>query len=352
VKHTAAITGLALLALACSGCNTGDNGSGGDVKQVQRLSGGGSSFINPMMTKWAGIYNKEKGVQIDYASTGSGNGVQQMIEKKNDFGCTDAPMNEEQLKKAEGEGGPALHIPLAMGGVVPIYNLKEVKEPVRFTGPVLAEIFLGKITKWDDPKLKEINPGVALPGEDIAVVHRSDSSGTTYIWSDYLAKVSPEWKEVVGVGNDLKWPTGVGAPKNDGVAGQVGRSPGALGYVELTFALNNKLQFGTVRNKEGEFVQASLESVTRAAEGALKDIPADLRYSLTNAPGKEAYPICGTTWAVLYEKQPANKAKALTDFLRWATHEGQEYTKDLQYARLPESLVKRVDEKLGQIKAQ
>ena len=367
MKHTTVIAGLALLTLVAAGCNpstsptagpgststgTGGGGGGGDVKQVRSLNGGGSSFINPIMTKWAGAYNKEKGVQVDYTSSGSGNGIQQMIDKKNDFGCTDAPMNDEQLKKADDVGGEVLHVPLVMGAVVPIYNLKDVKEPVRFTGPVLADIFLGKIKKWDDPKLKDLNPKLALPGDEIAVVHRSDGSGTTYIWVDYLSKVSPEWKEKVGVGTDVKWPTGVGAQKNDGVAGQVGRSPGALGYVELTFALNSKLQYGAVQNKEGEFVLASLDSVTKAADGALKDIPADLRYSLTDAPGKEAYPICGTTWAVLYAKQPANKAKALADFLRWATHDGQQYTKDLQYARLPESLAKRVDEKIDQIKAQ
>jgi phosphate transport system substrate-binding protein len=371
MKYTTVIAGLALLALAGAGCNNptsessggastraggsssaGGGGGGAEVKQVKGLTGGGSSFINPMMLKWAGLYNKEKGVQVDYTSSGSGNGIQQMIDKKNDFGCTDAFMNDDQLKKADNLGGPVLHIPLVMGGVVPIYNLKGVDKPLRFTGPLLADIFLGKITKWDDPKLKEINPGVSLPGDEIAVVHRSDGSGTTFIWADYLSKVSPEWKEKVGVGTDLKWPTGVGAQKNDGVAGQVARSPGSLGYVELEYALRNKLQYGAVQNKDGEFVQANLDSITKAAEAALKDIPADLRYSLNNASGKEAYPICGTTWAVLYEKQPANKAKALADFLRWATHEGQEYTKDLNYARLPESLVKRVDEKLGAIKGQ
>jgi phosphate transport system substrate-binding protein len=370
VKHTTALAGLALFAVVGAGCNpstsptagpgststsTGASGGGGgggaDVKQVRSLNGGGSSFINPIMTKWAGAYNKEKGIQVDYTSSGSGNGIQQMMDKKNDFGCTDAPMSDEQLKKAADLGGEVLHIPLVMGGVVPIYNLKDVKEQLRFTGPVLADIYLGKIKKWDDPKLKELNPKANLPSDEIAVVHRSDGSGTTYIWADYLSKVSDEWKEKVGKGTDLKWPVGVGAQKSDGVAGQVGRSPGAIGYVELSYALNSKLQFGAVKNKEGEFVMASLDSVTKAADGALKDIPDDLRYSLTDAPGKEAYPICGTTWAVLYGKQPANKAKALADFLRWATHEGQESTKDLQYARLPESMVKRVDDKINQIKA-
>jgi phosphate transport system substrate-binding protein len=230
-----------------------------------------------------------------------------------------------------------------MGGVVPIYYLKEVKEPLRFTGPVLADIYLNKITRWDDPKLKALNPGVDLPHLDIAVVHRSDGSGTTYIWADYLAKVSEEWQQKVGVGTDLRWPTGVGQPKNDGVAGHVARTPGAIGYVELTYALNSNLPYGAVQNRDKKFVRASLESVTKAAEGALKNLPEDLRYSLTDAPGEGAYPICGTTWAVLYRNQPADKAGLLADFLHWCAHEGQDQTAEMQYARLSPGLVERID---------
>ncbi len=327
-----------------AGCN-------GASRPGPGLTGGGSSFVNPVMTKWSGLYFKEKNVRIDYTSSGSGNGIQQMIEQKNDFGCTDAPMNEEQLKKAQSRGGAVLHIPLVMGGVVPAYNLKEVKEPLRFTGEVLADIFLGRITRWNDSRLQQLNPGVPLPNQEIAVVHRSDGSGTTYIWADYLAKVSKDWKEQVGVGTDLRWPVGVGAQKNDGVAGQVGRTPGAIGYVELLYVLRNKIQFGSVKNREGEFIQASLESVTRAADGALSTLPDDLRYSLTDASGQGVYPICGTTWAVLYVKQPAQKAKLLANFLHWVSREGQEQTAELQYARLAPGLVERVQKKLALIQA-
>ncbi len=334
---------LATLTLTWAGCTGGCNSGKG-------LTGGGSSFVNPVMTRWAGDYHRQKNVRVDYTSSGSSNGIQQMIDRKSDFGCTDAPMNQEELARARAAGGEVLHVPLVMGGIVPAYNLAEVEEQLQFTGPVLADIFLGKVTKWNDPKLKELNPGVDLPDKEIAVVHRSDGSGTTYIWADYLAKVSPEWKEKVGVGTNLKWPAGVGQQKNDGVAGHINRTPGSLGYVELIYVLRNKIQYGSVRNREGEFVRASLESVTRAAEGALTDIPDDLRYSLTDAPGKGAYPICGTTWAVLYVKQPADKAQLLKDFLRWVTHEGQEQAVELQYARLSPGLVERVDRKLEQIK--
>jgi len=324
------------------GCKGGGN-------QQSRLTGGGSSFVNPMMKKWAAVYVKDKGVLIDYTSSGSGNGVQQMIDQKNDFGGTDAPMNGEQLKKAGEIGGEVVHIPLVMGGVAPAYNLAGVKDGLHFTGPVLADIFLGKITRWNDPQLKKLNPGVDLPNIEIAVVHRSDGSGTTFIWADYLAKVSKEWKEKVGVGTDLRWPVGIGAQRTDGVAGQITRTEGAIGYIELIYALRNKIQYGAVQNKEGEFVRASLESVTKAGEGALTSIPDDLRFSLTDAPGTGVYPICGTTWAVLYVKQPPEKAKLLSSFFHWVTHEGQELTSELHYARLSKGLVERVDKRLQKI---
>jgi phosphate transport system substrate-binding protein len=334
-------------AVGLAGCSGSQQTMGG----AQSLTGGGSSFVNPVMTRWAAAYHKARAVQVDYTATGSGNGIRQMLDRKNDFGCTDAPLSEEQIREAKANGGDVLHIPLVMGGVVPAYNLPEVKEPLNFTGPVLADIYLGKITRWNDSRLKELNPTAALPDKEIAVVRRSDGSGTTYIWSDYLAKVSPEWKEKVGVGTDLKWPVGVGAQKNDGVAGQVGRSPGAIGYVELTFALKSNIQFGAVKNKAGEFVRADLASVMKAAAGALTGIPDDLRYSLTDAPGGGAYPICGTTWAVCFTDQPGGKAKTLADFLRWAVHEGQGDVEELQYARLPEGLVKKIEPMLDRIKA-
>ena len=335
----AGIFGLMLL-----GC-----GGGGDGGKVDRLSGAGSSFVEPMMKKWAGEYAKAKGVEIDYTSSGSGNGVTQMIEKRNDFGCTDAPMNDEQLDKARKEGGDVAHVPLVMGGVVPIYNLPDVEKTLKFTGPVLADIFLGKIKKWNDQALAQINEGVALPDLAISVAHRSDASGTSYIFTDYLTKVSPEWKKQVGFSTEPKWPVGAGAPKNPGVAQLVSSTKGALGYVELIYAEQNpNLKFGAVQNKAGEFVLASLESVTAAAAG-LKDVPPDLRFSMTDADGKESYPISGTVWMVLYTKQ-TGKASALKELIHWLTHKGQEHAKGLHYARLPQGMVEQVDKKLELIK--
>jgi phosphate transport system substrate-binding protein len=303
-----------------------------------------------MMQQWSKLYLKEKGVQVNYQSKGSGAGIDMMTNKQIDFGCTDAPLNEEQLAKAKATGGEVIHIPVVLGAVVPAYNLPGVEEQIRFSGAVLADIFLNKIQKWNDPALKALNPNINLPDLNIAVVHRSDSSGTTFIWTDYLAKVSPEWKKV-GAGTAIEWPCGVGMPKNDGVAGQIQRASGALGYIELIYALNNNIKYGSVQNRAGEFITADLKSVTAAANLALADIPDDLRFSLTNAPGKEAYPISGTVWAILYVHQPADKAKPVAEFLRWVTHEGQSHTEALHYARLPEGLAERGDAKLKLIQA-
>lgn len=337
-RRLTAVT-LLLPVLLAPGCNRGST-------QLLRLTGGGSSLVNPIMTKWVGVCHREKRADVDYASSGSSNGIQQMIDGKNDFGCTDAPMNAEQLAKARQAKGDVVHIPIIMGGVVPAYNLAGLDEPLRFTGPLLADIFLGKIKKWNDPALQQVNPGVKLPSMDIAVVHRSDGSGTTYVFVDYLSKVSPEWKEKVGVGTDVKWPVGIGAQKTDGVASQVQRTPGGLGYIELAYALSGNIPYGAVQNAEGEFVRADLDSLTKAAAGAAASVPDDLRYSLTNAPGKGAYPICATVWAICYVKQTPEKAAALRAFLQWITHEGQNLAKDLSYAPLPEALIKRVEKKL------
>ena len=321
----------------------------GGGKSAKRLNAGGSTFVYPMMSKWASEYEKAKGAQVNYQSIGSGGGIQQMTAKTFDFGCTDSPMNEEQLKKCLDNGSEAVHIPLVMGAVVPAYTLEEVKEPLRFSGPVLADIFLGKVKKWNDKALADLNPGVTLPDKDISVVHRSDGSGTTYIWVDYLAKVSPEWKTKVGVGTSVNWPVGIGQKGNEGIAGQVRRSAGSIGYVELIYAIQTDIPYGVVKNRAGEFVTPSLESVTAAAEGSLENIPDDLRYSITDSPGKGVYPISGTVWAVVYGKLPAAKGKEVVDFLRWVTHEGQAFTKDLHYAPLPEGLVKRLEKKLDAI---
>jgi phosphate transport system substrate-binding protein len=286
---------------------------------------------------------------VDYIAVGSGAGVRQLLEKATDFACSDAPLTDEQLAAAKKAGGEILHVPLVMGGVVPAYNLQGVDRPIRFTGKALADIYLGKINKWNDPELKEINPGLDLPDQDIAVVRRSDASGSTAIFTDFLAKVSPDWKAKVGSGLTVQWPTGTGVKGNDAVANLVNKIPGAIGYVELVYALQKKMKFGAVKNQEGRFVLASLEGVTAAAEAALKDVSDDLRFWLTNAPGKDSYPICGTTWAIVHARQPEDKAKDVASFLRWVTHDGQEYVTDLYYARLPKGLVERLDKKLAAI---
>lgn len=336
------VLGVPIVLALLAGC--GDTGG-----RKPRLNGAGATFIYPMMSTWASRYEKATGGQVNYQSIGSGGGIQQMTARTVDFGCSDGPMNDEQLAKAKEVGGDVIHVPLVMGAVVPAYTLKDVKEPLKFSGPVLADIFLGKITKWNDRALQDLNPDVKLPDLDISVVHRSDGSGTTYIWVDYLSKVSEEWKKKVGVGTSVDWPVGVGQKGNEAVARHTKQNEGAIGYIELTYAEQAKIEFGLVRNRAGHFIRPTLESVTAAATNALSDIPDDLRYSITDAPGKDSYPISGTSWAVLYVKQPKLKGQAVLDFLRWATHEGQEYCAALHYARLPEGLVKRVEKKLDSV---
>ena len=302
----------------------------------KRLNGSGTTFVYPIMSKWVSEYEKAKTVQVNYQSIGSGSGIQQMTEQIVDFGCSDSPMTDDQMKKAKQQGGDVVHIPLVMGGNVPAYNLDEVQAQLKFSGPVLADIYLGKIKRWNDPALVKLNPDASLPDKEIFVVRRSDGSGTTFIWADYLAKVSPEWKEKVGVGTSVNWPTGTGAKGNEGVAGQVQKSPGALGYIELIYAIQNGIKYGKVRNREGVFVAASLESVTAAANASLAEVPEDLRYSITDAPGKDSYPIAGTSWAICYTNAPGGKGKEVRDFLHWCTHEGQDYCEKLHYSRLAE----------------
>jgi phosphate transport system substrate-binding protein len=259
-------------------------------------------------------------------------------------------MTNEQLQAADGK---LMHFPTVLGGVVPIYNVPAVTGDLKFTGPLLADIFLGKITKWNDPAIAAVNPGVTLPNTDIVVVHRSEGSGTTYIFADYLAKVSPEWKAKVGVNNQLSWPAGVGAKGSDGVTGQVKATPGAIGYAELTYALTNKLGYGSVENRAKKFVKASTESVTAAASAAAKQMPADFRVSITNADGDAAYPISSFTWLLLYEN-PADKAqsKAMVDFMKWALKDGQKFAPDMGYAPLPQGVVDLELKALERIKTQ
>lgn len=334
------ILGMTLLSNGCTG---------GSEK---RLNGGGSSFIAPMQQKWSSEYNKAKGIQINYASVGSGAGIDNMVKGTYDFGCTDAPMKDSQIEEAKKTKGDVVHIPLLMGAVVPAYNLPDVSKPLQFSGPVLADIFLGKITKWNDKAIQELNEGVPLPDMNIGVCHRSDGSGTTDIFTDFLSKISPEWKEKVGRSTNVKFPTGVGAKGSEGVANYVKDNKGSITYVELLYALQNKekVKFGAVQNDAKNFVLGSLESVTAAADALADKIPADLRYSLTNAPSKESYPIVGTTWAVLYVNQPPAKKQLLVDYLRWCTHEGQQYCADLHYAMLPKSVVEKLEKKLDEIK--
>jgi phosphate ABC transporter phosphate-binding protein len=340
-----AVAGLVMSASGCSNKPT-------NAAETKSLSAGGATFIYPMMAKWAFEYDKQKGIQVAYASTGSGAGIAQMIEKTIDFGCSDAPMNPEQLKKAKDTQGEVVHIPLAMGAVVPAYNLDEVKDkPIRFTGHVLAEIYLGKIKKWNDPKLQALQePGVDLPDKDIVVVHRSDGSGTTYIWVDYLCKKNPEWEKGPGRGTTINWPAGVGQKGNEGVTAHVKQTAGSIGYIELIYAIQNAVRYGPVKNEDDGYILADLKSVTAAAAGMLKAIPDDLRYSLTDAAGKDSYPISGTNWAVVYVDPPSGKGKAIYDYLWWVTHDGQNLCEPLHYAKLPMELIPRIEQQLAKIK--
>jgi phosphate transport system substrate-binding protein len=316
------------------------------------LRGAGSTFVYPLMVQWSANYQKaEGGCKLAYRSVGSGAGIRDAIANKVDFACSDAPLTDEELAQAREADGELVHVPLVLGAVVPAYHLDGLKAPLRFTGELLADVYLGKVTRWDDESLRALNPGVELPPKPIHVVHRSDGSGTTWIWVDYLSRVSPEWKRKVGVGTEVRWPTGEAAKGNEGVAEKVHKTPGAIGYVELTYAYRLDLAYGQVRNREGEFVKAGLPSITTAADNALSRIPDDLRYSLANARGKGSYPVCGTTWALVRVPQPAAKRAQVVDFLRWATGPGQDSAVDLLYARLPPALVERAQRVIDRIEA-
>ena len=321
----------------------------GVAAQTIRINGAGATFPNPIYQKWFSEFNKlHANVEINYQSIGSGGGIQQVSKQTVFFGATDGPMTAEQLQSAPGK---ILHFPTVLGAVVPVYNLPTVTAELKFSGPVLADIFLGKITKWNDPAIAKLNAGVTMPATDITVAHRADGSGTTYIWVDYLSKVSPEWKTKAGVATSVNWPTGVGGRGNEGVAGLVKQTPGALGYVELVYALQNKIAYGSVLNAAGESVKASVEAVTAAAAAAAAQMPADFRVSITNAPGKGVYPISSFTWLLLYENaKDKTQAKAMVDFVKWALSDGQKYCADLGYAPLPEAVVKLELAALAKIK--
>jgi phosphate transport system substrate-binding protein len=307
--------------------------------QNVQINGAGATFPNPIYSKWFDEYTKKNpNVRINYQPIGSGGGIRQITAQTVFFGATDGPMTEEQILAAPGK---IWHLPTVLGADVPVYNLPGVSGEIKFTGAVLADIYLGKITKWNDPALEKLNAGTKLPATDITVVHRSDGSGTTYIFVDYLAKASPEWKKRVGVATSVNWPTGVGGKGNEGVAGLVQQVPGSIGYVELIYALQNKIAYGSVQNLAGEFVRATVASVTAAAAGAAAKMPADFRVSITNAEGKGVYPISSFTWLLLYEN-PKDKAqsKAMVEFVKWALSDGQKFAPELGYAPLPAEVVK------------
>jgi len=311
------------------------------------LNGAGATFPNPMYSKWFSEYGKShSGTQINYQPIGSGGGIRQVTAGTVDFGASDMPMTDKQLQDAKFK---ILNIPSVLGAVVPAYNIPGVSGEIKFTPDALAGIFLGKISKWNDKALASANPGINFPDANIIVVHRSDGSGTIFIWTDYLSKVSPEWKSQVGSDTSVKWPIGMGGKGNEGVAGLIRQLSGSIGYVELIYAVQNKIPYGAIRNSSGAFVKASLESVTEAAASAPK-MPADFRVSITNAPGKDAYPISSFTWLLIPERsKDSAKGKILSDFLSWMVTDGQQMTAALSYAPLPDNVASKVKDAIKQV---
>ncbi len=345
MKHHAVI--LIGLLWGASGCRGGPPAGSGPSGPVT-LTGAGATFQYPLQSKWAAEYAaRDPGVRLNYQSIGSGGGIRQVLANTVHFGATDGPMTDEQLAEA---GAPILHVPVTLGAVAVAVNLPEVSGSLRLPAGTLADIFLGRVTRWNDPALAAANPGVGLPDKAITVVHRSDGSGTTYIFVDFLAKVSPEWKRKVGVATSVAWPVGLGAKGNEGVTGLVKQTPGAIGYVELTYALQNDLPVAAVENPSGEPVSPSIESVTAAAAAAAADLPDDLRVSITNAPGAGAYPLSGFSWVVVRRDLPdCETAVPLARYLWWAVHEGQAFSAPLHYAPLPPAVVSRCEAKLRSI---
>lgn len=312
------------------------------------LNAAGATFPYPMYSKWFDVYHQaHPSVQINYQSIGSGGGIRQLIDKTVDFGASDGPMNDDQLKQAS---VPILHFPTVLGADVPSYNLAGVSAELNFTPEAISGIFLGKITKWNDPAITSANPGVKLPSDDIVVVHRSDGSGTTYIWTDYLSKVSLEWQQKVGKATSVNWPVGLGGKGNEGVAGLVQQTPDSIGYIELIYAVQNKIAYGRVKNSSGTFVKADLASVSAAAAAAAKFIPDDFRVSITNPEGKAAYPIASFTWLLIPSKfSDSAKRDAVKDFLKWMMTDGQQYCEGLAYAKLPKEVVAKELKAIAQI---
>jgi len=350
------LAALMFLAVACAkeGANNSSTASstsstvssGGSVD----LTGAGATFPYPIYSKWFSDYATATDVKINYQSIGSGGGIRQLSEQTVDFGASDSPMSDDEMAKAK--GGPILHIPTVLGADVITYNLPGVTAALKLTPAVIADIFMGKVKKWNDTRIATLNAGVSLPATDILVVHRSDGSGTTYIFTDYLSTAVPAWKTSVGKGKEVKWPVGLGAKGNEGVAGQVKQTPGSIGYVELAYATQNNLPIAAIRNKSGQFVAASVPAVTAAAAGAAKALPAntDYRISIVDAPGADSYPISSFTWILVYQKQTdAVKGKKLVDFLNWALTEGEKSAVTLDYAPLPAEMATTVKAKIGTI---
>jgi len=338
------IASFALFSLACSGGGTGAGTSSSPIN----LQGAGATFPNPLYQKWLSEYGKlNSNVRIDYQSIGSGGGIKQIQQQTVDFGASDAPMSDADLKAAPGE---ILHIPTVLGAVVVTYNVAAITQTLHLSSETLADIFLGKIKKWDDQHIKQDNPGANLPAADITVVHRADGSGTSFVFTDYLSKVSPEWKEKVGTDKSPKWPVGQGGKGNEGVTGQIKQQPNTIGYVELAYAVQNKLPVALIKNGSGKFVGASIDTVTAAAASASAQTPEDLRVSITNSVGENAYPISSYTYILAYKDQKnADKGKALVDFLWWGIHDGEQFAAGLQYAPLPAEIVKRAEARINSI---
>ena len=316
---------------------------------AQNINGAGATFPYPIYSKWFSEYTQQHpNVKINYQAIGSGGGIRQVSEGTVDFGATDGPMNDEQIKGAKVK---TMHIPTVLGAVVPIYNIPGVNKDLNFSGDVIADIYLGKITTWNDPRIVKENPGVNLPGNAILPVYRSDGSGTTYIFTDYLSKVSPDWASRVGKNTSVKWPTGIGQKGSEGISGMVRQSPNSFGYVELIYAAQNKMAYGSVKNAAGKFVRASTDGVTAAAAASAKSMPADFRVSITNAPGETSYPISSFTWLLIptHSADPA-KGKALADFLGWMLDHGQSETATLTYAPLPKPVQDMVRKAIAQVK--
>jgi phosphate transport system substrate-binding protein len=322
--------------------------SGVAAAQSVDLTGAGATFPYPIYSKWFAEYAQTTGVKINYQSIGSGGGIRQLSEQTVDFGASDSPMSDQELATAK--GGAVLHFPTVMGAVVITYNVPGVIKPLNLSGDVIADIFSGKVTKWNDARIVAQNRGVALPNSDILVVHRSDGSGTTYIFSDYLATVSPQWSNTLGKGKEIKWPVGLGGKGNEGVAGQVKQTPGSIGYVELAYAKQNKLPYANVRNVGGRYVTPTIASVTAAAAGMKLPKNTDYRVSIVNAPGKDSYPISSMTWILVYQNQLDRvKGQKLIDFLRWTYTSGEKSAESLDYAPLPQAMRAQLEKRLATI---